>query len=431
MLDDLAPLMPLAKVNDLLARIEHKSPQDALAGEFELGLLWSIRQVAHIEIEPPPTSGSSCPDAYSNDLFSSRPALIEITALSDDTFSGAADMNRAANIICQFANRVRRGSGEHLYFEFLVESYYRNGRFHRNRRITDKFKLTATLEAEVRAWLSNPDWPKNGNARLTDPEIDVVVQWKSFVHPEGRTFCSMPAVAYHVEENTIFRALKRKERQLSGAPAGTLRCIFLGDAGCQMLRELKPFGVQEVSGDQVIKHFLSKSSVDVVGVFSPYRAFQVFQMPGTRVPHWRVNLYTRTEVPAESDCSLVQKMVEVLPRPQLEGYQARSWHRQGFFDPQGKGIYLGCKMTTKAGSVSISISARMVLELLAGRITPEQFQNFSFRDHRNIFDAEFKRGLTIQGARIEKGGLDEDDDYLVFEMEPDFGARALRNPRAD
>ena len=118
-----------------------------------------------------------------------------------------------------------------------------------------------------------------------------------------------------------------------------------------------------------------------------------------------------------------------MPEPQLEGYQARSWHQQGMFDPQGRGIYLGCKMTSKNGSkISISISARMVLEFLAGRITPEQFQYFAFGKDKNLFDNWFKMGMTIQSAKLEKGGLDEDDDHLVFEMEPDFGAMALRNP---
>jgi hypothetical protein len=70
-----------------------------------------------------------------------------------------------------------------------------------------------------------------------------------------------------------------------------------------------------------------------------------------------------------------------------------------------------------------------VLELLAGRITQEQFRNFAFGESRNQFDFQFKRGFTIQSARLEKAGLDEDDDFFVFQLEPDFGAQALRNPK--
>jgi hypothetical protein len=430
MLDDLAPVMLRSKASDILARLEHKNAKDALAAEVELGLLWSIQQVADLEIDPMLEDSTSRPDASSRKLFGSGPAVIEITAVSDDTFSNKNDMERAANIICQFCNGVRKGSGAHFYFQFLEKSFYEKGRFHRKRLITPDFALTSPLEDTLRNWLRASDWPSPGTLRLTDEQIDVIVQWKKYVHPQGRTFSSMPAVAYHAEDNPVFKALKRKERQLSGTPEGSLKCIFLGDAGCNMLRELKPFGVQEVSGDQAIRHFLSRSSVDVVGVFSPYRAFQVFMAAGSRSPQWKVSLYTRTAVPNEDDCALIHQMVTVMPRPQLEGYQARSWHQQGMFDPQGRGIYLGCNMTSKHGSLTIRISSRMVLELLAGRITQEQFQNFAFGKDLNQFDHQFKQGMTIQSASLEKGGLDEDDDYLVFDMEPDFGARPLRNPKS-
>jgi hypothetical protein len=143
-----------------------------------------------------------------------------------------------------------------------------------------------------------------------------------------------------------------------------------------------------------------------------------------------VTLFER-EPSAERDVEYerLSRIALGLPRPQLEGYQARSWHRQRLFDPQGKGIYLGTNITTKGGfNVSISISSRMVLELLAGRITQEQFQNDVFRGN-NCFEQQLKAGCTIQAARLEKGGLDEDDDKLVFELEPDWGARSLCNPK--
>lgn len=428
MLDDLAPLLSMKKANDLLARLEHKKAKDALAAEVELALLWCIQQVADLEIDPELES-SSQPDALSRGLFGSGPAVIEITALSDDTFSGRNDMERAANIVCQFSNSVRKGSAEHLYFRFLEKSSYESGRLHRRRLITPDFRLTAALKDALRTWLQAPDWPNPATLQLTDQQIDVIIQWKEYVHPHGRTFTSMPPVSYHAEDNPVFNALKRKERQLSGTPIGTLRCIFLGDAGCNMLRELKPLNSREVSGDGVIKYFLARSSIDVVCVFSPYRSIGALLGAGSRSPQWRVSLYTRTTIPSKSDCALLNKMAAAIPRARLEGYQARSWHQQGMFDPQGQGIYLGCGMTTKNHSVSIRISSRMVLELLAGRITQEQFKNFSFRNDRNPFDHQFRSGMTIQASRLEKGGLDEDDDYLVFDMEPDFGAKALRNPK--
>jgi hypothetical protein len=248
------------------------------------------------------------------------------------------------------------------------------------------------------------------------------------VLPLFRTFTTMPPVATHPEDNPIYKALRKKERQLSGVTSGTLKCIFLGDAGCRMLRELRPLGPIDVSGDQVIRHFMNKSSIDVVCVFSAYREFPSFD--GFKSPRWKVSLYDRHTPQPEDDHERLDRLAACLPAPRLEGYQARSWHRQGAFDPQGRGVYLGCNMTSKNTSVTIRISARLALEFMAGRITPEQFHHFSFGEHRNLFDQEFSRGMTIKSARIEHTGLDKDDDYFIFELEPDVSAHPLKRPEA-
>lgn len=430
MLDDLAPLLTVEKAADLLARLEHKNSKDALAAEVELSLLWSIQQVADLEIDPVLANSSSRPDAFTRTLFPHGPALIEIRAVSDDTFSGKDLMNRAADKIGHFCNRLRKKSGAHLYYRFMEEMKREEGQLRRVRRVTKDFELTPVFERRLRDWVSASDWPNPPTLQLTNEQIDVVIEWRKYVHPEGRVFCSMPPVADHLEDNPVYSALRSKERQLSKSEAGVLKCIFLGDAGCHMLRELKPLGGFQVSGEQVINYFLRRSKVDLVCVFSPYRNWGPFMAAGPNSPKWKVTLFERRpSAQQDAEYERLNRIALGMPQPQLEGYQARSWHRQGFFDPQGKGIYLGTTVTTKRGfNMSISISSRMVLELLAGRITQEQFQDYAFRGD-DLFERQLKAGCTIQSARLEKGGLDEDDDQLVFELKPDWGARPLRNPK--
>jgi hypothetical protein len=102
----------------------------------------------------------------------------------------------------------------------------------------------------------------------------------------------MPAVAYHAEDNHLFKALRRKEKQLPAVPAGTLRCILLGDVGCRILRELRPVSVAEVNGDHIIRHFLARTTIDVIGVVSPHRSGNI---PMTRFNSlaWSVIIYDR------------------------------------------------------------------------------------------------------------------------------------------
>lgn len=427
MLNDLAPRLSTANAADLLARLEHKLTQSALAAEFELALLWAIASVADLQIAPEFPDSQKRPDALSADLFRSGPAVIEITALSDDTFSGQADMDRAANIMSQFSDRTRKGASKHLYFEFQAEFSHKGGHHQRMRRITKDFALTAALESELRTWLTSPDWPTPKAIRLTNEQVDVVVRWKAFVHPLFRAFSSMPAVAYDLEDNHVYKALARKEKQLSDLPPGMLKCVFLGDAGCRNLRHLRPMGVVETSGEKIIHHFLASSTVDVVCVFSPHRSDHP-SGPIFSSHAWTATLFDRRRPAPENDYARLNALLQALPRPSLEGNQARALHRQGAFHPQARGNYLGMGIASGRLSMSIRISSRLVLDLLAGRISQQEFQTIAFGKNENLFEIQLKRGCTIQASSVEKAGLDDDDDYLVLDLEPDFAASPLRKP---
>ena len=432
MLDDLGPLLTPPKEADLRARLEHRQTGKVLAAEFELGLLWAIGKVAHLTIQP--ELPGAAPDAISNDLFRSGPAIIEITALSDDTFSGEKDMNRAANMIAQFADRVRKGASEHLYFEFGARGYFDGRRYHRIRLISDAFQLTPAFKGALRSWLGAPNWPNPPAIRLKDQDADVIVRWKDFVHPKFRVFSSVPPIAYDLEKNPVFSALRGKGRKLKSFPADMLRCVFLGDAGCWMLHELRSLynpTREATNGEQIIRHFLTKSSsVDMVCVFSATRRSSSSFIAFEGALSWDVHVYDRRQAWDEHEHSNLESLRAALPPPRLEGYRVRSLCQQGLFRPESRGWYVGASTTMRRSmSMSIKVSARRLQELLAGRITLQQFQQRTFGGGMpNQFDYQLGRGLTIQKARVEKAGLDEDDDFLVFDLGPDPAALPLGEP---
>jgi hypothetical protein len=82
--------------------------------------------------------------------------------------------------------------------------------------------------------------------------------------------------------------------------------------------------------------------------------------------------------------------------------------------------------------MTISISARAVLDLLAGRITSEKFQHrtgLEGKNRSNLFKHRLEQGDILSGARLEPGGVDEDDDWLVFELARDPSASPLVSSR--
>ena len=122
MLDELGPVMERGKAKDMLARLGRtRQPDQVLAAEMELGLLWAMRQVGHVEVEPKAADGRR-PDSASNDLLGNVPAIIEITTVSDAHFSGEKLMRRAFFKIVDFANTVCRDAKYELSMLFGEET---------------------------------------------------------------------------------------------------------------------------------------------------------------------------------------------------------------------------------------------------------------------------------------------------------------------
>ena len=69
--------------------------------------------------------------------------------------------------------------------------------------------------------------------------------------------------------------------------------------------------------------------------------------------------------------------------------------------------------------MTIKVSAKRMHQLLAGKLTVEQFADETFQGE-NEFASRLAQGLAIRSVTFESGGLDKDDDYLVFELDFDF-----------
>lgn len=429
MLDDLSASLDAQKVKDLVGRLENRNTDAALGAEAELSMLWAVSRVADVTVEPDLLGTARRPDALSEKLFQSAPAIVEIRALSDDSFSGKEAMDRTANIIANYADRVSKGAGRQLYFEFMERSYW-NKRFHRERCVDPNFKLTPEVTQIIDQWLAPGNGEVTKSIRIVEGKTDVVVTYGGAPSPLFRVHCRMPPVAYDLEDNPIYKALKQKASQVRDAGAGILKCVFLVDAGCDILRRLRPLSSagQEIGGEEIIRHWLRKhSSIDVVCVVSPYREQQLWLVPESRIL-WKVSCFDRRNNVPPGEYDRLKAAAAQLPPPRFEGYQARDLHRQGAFDPEKRGWYLATSLTTGGGKMTIKISSRMLHEYLAGRLGKDEFRRHAFGNHPNFFESELSQGHTIQGARFESGGIDEDDDYIVFDLDFDWGAGKLTRP---
>ncbi len=429
MLDELGPWLDPGKAKDLLNRLENVMPNQSLPAEYELSISWAVSRLATLEVDRP--AGSRTPDIYSPDLLTGGPVIADVAAVDDFTSSGSDTMRRACNIINAEADRLQDGSSSHLHFTFREKSGYERSqdgrsRFFRRRLVRRDFQLDTDLSHALRNWLANgrPSQPLSWNS----PAISVVIEWREFVHPLSNYFCTMPSLAYHVRDNPLYAALRLKTKQLRGAPGGVRRLVFLGDAGCGLLRDLGSSGrsPEAFSGGQIIHKFLQDyPEIDFVMVVSVKRERTALSLQATR--RWNSHIFSQTSGIADADVQRLNLLLGKMPTPNLSGYTAYSWHEQGMCEANALGKYVPTRLSIGRERMHLRISARAVQELIAGRLSPERFRNWTFGDD-NPVRRELDEGRTISSVCFEPQGNEEDDDYLVFEFRDDPAARRLHMP---
>jgi hypothetical protein len=429
MLDELGPWLDRGKAKDLLNRLENVMPDQSLPAEYELSISWAVSKIATLEIDRP--AGSRTPDIYSPDLLTGGPIMADVAAVDDFTLSGSDTMRRARNIINAEADRLLDGSSSHLHFTFREKSGYEGSqrgrsKFFRRRLVRRDFQLDADLSRALRDWLANgrPTQPLSWNSAA----ISVLIEWREFVHPLSNYFCTMPSLAYDVKKNPLYAALRSKSKQLRGAPDKVRRLVFLGDAGCGLLRGLRPIGVSQetFSGGQIILKFLQDyPEIDLVLVASAKRERSASASQTTRT--WNRHIFTQTRGIADGDVERLNLLMDKMLPPNLSGYSAYSWHEQGMCEANALGKYVPTQMSIGRERMHLRISARAVQELIAGRVSPEMFRTWTFGND-SLMRRELDAGRTISSVHFEPQGNGEDDDYLVFEFSDDPAARGLQMP---
>lgn len=428
MLNELAPLLGSLKANELCRKLNGRDTNQVLPTEMELALLWALSKVGHLEIEPEWFGTGRLPDAYSEALFRGRTAFVEIAALSDVSLSGEKHMRRAARLISGFANEISTKAGQHLFFRFAEEAGYENRTYFRRRRVSSNFHLDDTIRAQVVEWLNS--WPPFPNLPLhiRNAHIDVTIEWRERKQGDLNYHCSMPPECYSLINNPITRVLKQKGEQLRNPADDSLRCVILADVGCTLLRRLNDWDPMKrrVSGRQIVETYLRDAAraIDVICIISPSRQLT---LRGSSAIAWELTPFVKTGI--QVDFGGFETLKRVLPRPRFEGYQVHSLQEQSLFHPKRKGWYLPTTLSRSPTEISVKISSRAFIDLLAGRIDYAKFMALTASDaSRNLIKHHLDRGETISDLRLERCGLDSDDDAIVIEFRRDPAAATFRIP---
>jgi len=430
MLDELSPLMDQEQSRGLVRRMESKEIEQALPAEMELGLTWAIAKLGPIEIEPEWYSEKRLPDLFSDYLFPGHETVIEITALSDAVLPADEGMRNASRKLSQEAGRIRRGAGRHLSYYFYEETVRIERGSIRRVCVPRDLVVSDAVRIQLRHWLKGQDRKDGDKLQLVEGMLKVVLTWHDRPQSRYNFTTSMPPEIRHISDNYVFRALEAKAKQLRHAHFTGIRCVILADVGSTALRRFDQTDhtARVYNGSQIAGHYLGSKAnpgIDVVAIVTPNRGSS--GLTGYRdTIEWKIGLYYRPGV--EIDSAGFERLASTLPEPRHEGYQSRQLHEQSVFAPNAKGRYLSTNISWRKGHKSeIKFSARAFLDLLAGRITPEQAKRIFDSSASNVVKAYLDRGETIADLRLEPGGPDADDDHIVITFSDDPAARQLKD----
>lgn len=216
--------------------------------------------------------------------------------------------------------------------------------------------------------------------------------------------------------NPIFNQLSLKETQLRSAPVDALRVVILCDAGCDAMRKNAHFAT--LSAADISSRFLRKSTVIDLVVLVGVEARNPLAWHDRQLQlHARIvgapaAPSTRRTIEAGSAVQqYLDRALAHLPTPVLDCHNASL--RTNLPSP-GNGT-LGIRMSDH----KICLSARVVLDLLAGKISSDEFQRTygwgpgSERNEPNPFARKLAHGQLITAAQVTSAD-GADDDWLEF-----------------
>jgi hypothetical protein len=234
------------------------------------------------------------------------------------------------------------------------------------------------------------------------------------------------SVPYSPDRNPLYHALKAKADQLRGSGWQGLRGIIICDGGCSALKERSrinnAFGCREITDHFFERH---KRTVTFILVIEIVERHQSFGAPPQILLEPKL-FWNPRHFPTDKDriAKVFTAMMHRLPPPMMTPRNALN-RLAGKNSNIGDSFYGGCKMKGN----EIKISARTLVELLAGTLDQKRF----LEDHGAIVSGFFNRQI-LNGNTIDSVNLEQcegkDDDWIILKFDgPDAAISPFHLPK--
>lgn len=417
-IDKLRWVLPQEALEKLIDRL-NRNDRASLDFEWEIAILFALSRIGTINYETN-HGGNRNPDVTFSLPGQEKIGFVaDITAVSDRGLEDENPTKLFSALLHKKAKALSIPGG----FQYHIGGAPL-GKHYRDRKvklaIPPRKQLPAFIEKHVVPWLKEIKAKKLEKADITIYR-SLVISYRRDSTTSGGGHLSYTA-AYSLTKNPIYTSLKGKAHQLrdSGFEGG--RGIILCDGNCDILKS-RMIGHENYSAQQIIGAFLREnSSISFVSTIWVEHEDSIFNRLSHR--QLRMNLFLNHDARFKLSNELAKALQEIpahLPNPVNDALNASLRTEEGKYG-EGKSNYGGYTVSISNTSASIRISARALLELLAGKVDPKQFAEDHGFAHattatgiNNPFETALRKGFVIEELVVERQA-DDDDDWITFKM---------------
>jgi len=410
------------KQRQVFCKLLNTVRDDYFATEWEIAILRALNEIGSLQHEQD-LPGTSHPDV----LFTADDGLsfvADITSVSD---KGLHRQNPYDALQEEFFKRQRKLGLLNGGFDVRVDSYADN--IYRGSGKKPRLKLpkradfpTKIFNADFQRFMMGVRDHPDEVCQLHIEDAETLVHFSYNPSRRGYGGGSHPSfdLTAVIDKNPIYNALSSKADQLRNSGHDGTKGIFLCDAGCWGLHQ-QSSNWQFYARDEVVRHFLRQNqSVSFVVALIVEEEQKGFAHTVRRVISHNVYLNNSAVHLKEQIELLAGNLVYRLPSPEQTPRNAMQHLKR-------KDGMTGRHMGTLTQGRGIEMSARMLLEILAGHLSIRDFeQNYRMEAAQNPFRRMLGQGRLIEGITVEPHPEADDDRVTIRFGKPDSAVAPFR-----
>jgi hypothetical protein len=418
-LDELRSVLGEEAVAALAARL-NRPGKDRLAAMWEVAILHSLSKLGDLRNEVPLTSGRQPDIAFDDGTLA---FTADVTSVSDDGLDAQNPYRELKELIEAAKSRLGLKIGG---MDLRVDS--RTAQTSRGNktvlRLPDRRQLREFVRDKIEPRLR--EQIAEGRQTLYVAIEDETTSVQVSIDPRKSPYSSGSHAAYDIpsikDRNPLYHALRSKPGQLRGGSG--LLGVIVGDGDSRSLAD-RSDSWSEVSAraiaDEFLRQYSSMHFVLLLSVKEERFGWADIVSPNRKIHPLLAFSKCRAVPPGLED--LFRRMIVEMPTPVAMPVNAALRSREAGY---GLGHHGGNEMSSKR----IKISAREVLEVLAGRRTAQDMNSWhrwsmsTEEPHANTrpnpFERRLQEGRLPSSVSIVKTDENGSDDWIEIEFgEPD------------